>query len=160
MLKSLSSLSAAFVLGMHDALVSQIGIIVGMVFAAAGREIIILTSVISALSAGLSMAASSYLAEKTNLNNRAVRAGLVTGLAYLGTSGLLIAPFFITPNIKCGVISALVLAVVIIFVCNWAICRQRGHNFWRHAFEMLAVCTTVTIVTFVIGEFAKQWLGN
>ena len=90
-----NNLMGAIVLGMHDALVSQTGIIAGLTFSLANRYIIIMTAIISAVAAGLSMAASNYLAQKTSKNNHAVTIGTVTGLAYLCTSFLLIIPFFV-----------------------------------------------------------------
>ena len=120
MIKPLKS-TAAFVLGMHDAMVSQIGVIVGLAFALANQKLIILTSIITALSAGLSMAASSYLAEKTHDDGNALRAGLVTGGAYLGVSGILIAPFVVTSHLMTALKATFILALLTIFISNWAI---------------------------------------
>ena len=75
-----SNIPGAIVLGMHDALVSQTGIIAGLAFSLANRYLIILTGIISAVAAGVSMAASNYLAHRTNDNEYAVMAGAVTGL--------------------------------------------------------------------------------
>ncbi len=154
-----SDLPGAVVLGMHDALVSQTGIIAGLAYALADRYIIIMTGVISAVAAGLSMAASNYLASKTNGNSHAIRVGLVTGITYLGVSFLLIMPFFMTQNVRAAMASAFVIAIIIIFLCNWGICRTGGRPFWRHTIEMLVICGTVSIMAFVIGECAKHWLG-
>ena len=155
MIKPLKS-TAAFVLGMHDAMVSQIGVIVGLAFALANQKLIILTSIITALSAGLSMAASSYLAEKTHDDGNALRAGLVTGGAYLGVSGILIAPFVVTSHLMTALAATFILAVLTIFISNWAIHRHSKKKFLAHAIEMLILCGSVTIITFVIGEIAKQ----
>ena len=93
--------SGAIVLGMHDALVSQTGIIAGLTFALADTKLIIMTGVISAVADGLSMMASNYLAERERAPLRtAIMAGVYTGIAYLRTSTLLIIPFFITDNAR------------------------------------------------------------
>ena len=152
-------LPGAIVLGMHDALVSQTGIIAGLTFSLADRYLIIMTSIISAVAAGLSMAASNYLANKTNDSDHAILAGLVTGITYLGTSALLILPFLMTQNVRAAITSAFIIAIIIIFVCNWGICRTKERPFWRHTLEMLIICSTVSIVAFIIGEAAKLWLG-
>lgn len=87
--------AGAIVLGMHDALVSQTGIIAGLTFALADTKLIIMTGIISAVADGLSMLASNYLAERERCEiNRAIMAGIYTGIAYLGTSALLMIPFF------------------------------------------------------------------
>ena len=157
--KTKSDLPGAIVLGMHDALVSQTGIIAGLAFALTNRYLIIMTGIISAVAAGLSMAASNYLAHKTNGDKQPIRAGIATGITYLGVSFLLITPFFMTQNVRAAMTSAFIIAIIIIFICNWGICRANRTNFWRHSIEMLTICTLVSITAFVIGECAKYFLG-
>ena len=104
------------------------------------------------------MGASCYLAEKTNDNPHALRAGTMTGLAYLGTCAFLILPFFVVPNTYTALIMSFIMAVGVIFACNWCIGHVRG-RWWRHAFEMLLICAGVSIISFAIGEVAKYFLG-
>ena len=153
------NIAGAFVLGMHDALVSLTGMIAGLTFALADRVTIVLSAIIASVSAGLSMAASNYLAEKTNNNQNAIRAGVVTGTAYIGTCALLILPFLFITQPRCALISCFIIAIIIIFACNWCIRRAHNRHYMRHAIEMLMICATVAIVTFVIGELARYILG-
>ena len=152
--------SSAVVLGMHDALVSQTGIITGLAFALTDSRLIIITGVISAVSDGLSMLASNYLAERerTTLKNSVV-AGIYTGIAYLGTSALLLIPFFITTDVRPAIIPSFTIAVIIIFLFNYCMARHNGRGMWYRFFEMLGICTGVSIIAFFIGEFAKYVLG-
>lgn len=159
MKKQNNVLSGAIVLGMHDALVSQTGIIAGLAFSLADRYLIIMTSIISAVAAGLSMAASNYLAHKTCDNLHSFQAGIVTGSTYLGTSFLLVLPFFMTNNVRAAMASAFVIAILIILTCNLGLCHAHKRNFWKHSIEMLAICASVSIVAFIIGELAKYFLG-
>lgn len=151
--------AAAIVLGMHDALVSLTGMIAGLTFALADRRMIILSAVIASVAAGLSMAASCYLAEKTSENPYALRAGLMTGTAYLVTCAFLILPFLVVPNTHTALFMSFIMAVLIIFGCNWCIGRACARQWWKHAIEMLIICTGVSIVSFVIGETAQYALG-
>lgn len=151
--------AAAVVLGMHDALVSLTGMIGGLTFALADRRMIILSAIIASVAAGLSMGASCYLAEKTNDNPHALRAGAMTGVAYLGTCAFLILPFLVIPNTHTALVMSFIMAVVVIFACNWCIGHKCGRRWWRHALEMLAICAGVSIVSFIIGEVAKHFLG-
>ena len=144
--------SSAVVLGMHDALVSLTGMIGGLTFALVDRYYIITSAVIASVAAGLSMGASNYLAEKTDKNSNALQAGLLTGTAYIGTCILLLIPFFIVDNLKIALIWSFIIAIIIIFGCNFFICRAHNKPFWRHAIEMLVICTVVSIVSFVIGQ--------
>lgn len=151
--------AAAVVLGMHDALVSLTGMIGGLTFALADRRMIILSAIIASVAAGLSMGASCYLAEKTNENPHALRAGAMTGAAYLGTCAFLILPFLVIPNTYTALIMSFIMAVVVIFGCNWCIGHVCGRRWWIHAVEMLIICAGVSIVSFIIGEVAKYFLG-
>ena len=152
-------ISGAIVLGMHDALVSLTGLIAGLTFSLTDRYIIILSAVIASVTAGLSMGASEYLAEKTNENPYALHAGAMTGLAYLGTCTMLIAPFFIIRNAYTALIASFTIAILMILICNLCIGHVRGRPFWRHAVEMLVICAGVSIIAFIIGEVAKNILG-
>ena len=151
--------AGAVVLGMHDALVSLTGLISGLTFAQTDRRFIILSAIIASVAAGLSMAASNYLAEKTDGNLHPLRAGAITGIAYLMTCALLVMPYLIIPNTKTALIGAFIIAILMIFGCNVCIGYARKRKFWRHAIEMLIICTGVSIVAFVIGEVAKNYLG-
>lgn len=152
--------AGAIVLGMHDALVSLTGMIGGMTLAFADRKFIVLSAIIASVAAGLSMGVSNYLAEKTDGNLYAAYAGMMTGVAYMGTCSVLIAPFLIVENVRVALFLSMAMAVVIIIGCNWCIGHARGHRWWRHAIEMLVICAGVTAITFIIGEIANAWLGN
>ncbi len=151
--------AAAVVLGMHDALVSLTGMIGGLTFALAQRRMIILSAIIASVAAGLSMGASNYLAEKTNENQYALRAGIMTGVAYLGTCAFLILPFLIFQNTHTALTMSFVMAIVAVFGCNWCIGHTGGRQWWKHAIEMLIICAGVSAISFFIGEVAKYFLG-
>ncbi|MDR0726443.1 MAG: VIT1/CCC1 transporter family protein [Rickettsiales bacterium] len=147
------------VLGMHDALVSQTGIIAGLTFALADQHLIILTSIISAVSTSLSMAASNYLAQKTKEDESAMTSGLYTGISYLITSALLIAPFALVMNKYCAFGTSLLMAILIIFLFNYYISRIQHKPFAKRFWEMLAICFIVSVVAFAIGRAAGYFLG-
>ena len=151
--------ASAVVLGMHDALVSLTGMIGGLTFALANRRLIILSAIIASVAAGLSMGASCYLAERTNENPHAFRAGVTTGVSYLGTCALLILPYFLLTHTYSALFLSFVIAVLIIFSCNFCIGRAHGRGFIKHALEMLIICASVSVVSFMIGELAKHLLG-
>lgn len=152
--------AGAIVLGMHDALVSLTGMIAGLTFALATRQNIILSAVIASAAAGLSMGASNYLAEKTNGNKYAILFGILTSLAYITTCVFLITPYFVINNTYNALLSSFAVALAIILLCNWCIRHAHGHSWWRHAIEMIIICTTVSIISFVIGDFAQYILNN
>lgn len=151
--------SPAIVLGMHDAIVSLSGLIAGLTLALADKKTIILSAIIASVAAGLSMGASCYLAEKTNNNPYAIRAGATTSAAYMGTCVFLILPFFWFTNNYYALAFSLLMAVAIIIICNLCIRHTHRHSFWRHTIEMLIICAVVSIVAFAVGEVAKNLLN-
>ena len=148
---------SAIVLGMHDAIVSLLGLIAGLYFAFTDTRIIIISCIIASITAALSMSAANYLAVKTENQPAALRSGLCTGFAYLATCAALILPFFVFQHQAIALISAFAIAILIIYLFNMMF--YRGHAFYRHFVEMLAICTIVSIIAFFIGESAHYLFG-
>ena len=147
----------AIILGMHDAIVSLTGLIAGLFFAFTDSNIIIITCIISSITAALSMGASNYLATKTQKRETALKSGFCTFIAYMTTCVFLILPFFVFTDRSTTLISVVCMAIFIIFAFNW--CYYRGKQFYKQFFEMLSICTIVSIVAFFIGEIASQIFG-
>lgn len=151
---------ASLVLGMHDALVSTLGLITGLVFADASQYIVILTGLIAAASAGMSMTASEYLSQKAGGNTRnALWRGIMTGIAYMFSAFMLLMPFIFIKNSYIGLAMTYVVGASIIFMFNYLRSVLMGVRFLSSFTEMLIICTIVTGVAFLIGEFAKVFFG-
>lgn len=142
---------------MHDAIVSLLGLIAGLYFAFTDTDIIIISCIIASLTAALSMGAANYLAVKTTDANHALRSGIWTGVSYLATCAWLISPFFIFQHRTIAILSVFVIAVLIIYFFNRVFYHDR--SFYRHFFEMLTICTTISIIAFLIGETLHNIFG-
>jgi len=148
------------VLGLHDAMVSTIGLITGLVFAAADQYTIILTCVIASVAAGLSMAASEYLAARTDgQSDIAIWRGVATGATYIFTVGFLIVPFVFVRNTIYAVLMTYLIAISIIWFFNFVKSRLCGEKFWPRFWEMFVICAIVTATAFIIGEGARIFFG-
>lgn len=148
---------ASIILGMHDAIVSLAGLIAGLYFASVETNIIVISCIISSITASLSMGAANYLAVRTTNRGAAFMAAIYTFFAYMMTCVLLILPFFIFANRGMAVLSVFAMAVLIILGFNLVF--YWGHRFWRRFGEMLAICATVSIAAFLIGEAASRLFG-
>lgn len=151
--------AAAIVLGMHDALVSLTGMIAGLTFTFTDRTLIILSAIIASVAAALSMGASNYLAEKTGGGTNPIKTGIITCVAYMATCVVLILPFIFISNTRVALIISGVIVVLVILGCNWRIGHRNHQPWWKHAIEMLVICASVSVISFIIGEVAKSWLG-
>lgn len=151
----------AMVLGLNDALVELTGTIAGLTFALANTRLVALSAIITGVSATLSMAASNYLAERAEGNDKALKSSLYTGMAYLITVALMVLPYLLMPNrlyiAAFGVMLAIV--VLIIFLFNFYISVAQDKPLLRRFAEMAAISLGVAAVSFVIGLLAKSLLG-
>lgn len=152
-----SNCRAAIILGMHDAIVSLTGLIAGLFFAFKDSNIIVISCIISSITAALSMGAANYLATKTVNQEQAIQSAFYTFTAYMITCIFLILPFFIFRNRTTTLISVILMAIFIIFAFN-RFC-YRGKVFYKRFFEMLSICTIVSIIAFFIGEIASKIFG-
>jgi len=148
---------SSIILGMHDAIVSLTGLIAGLFFAFTDSNIIIISCIISSITASISMGAANYLAVRTTNRRHALRSAIHTAAAYMATCALLIFPFFIF-NERAIILSATIfMAVLIIFGFN--LFFYRDGRFWKQFFEMFSICTLVSIIAFFIGEIASKFFG-
>ncbi len=148
---------SAIILGMHDAIVSLTGLIAGLFFAFTDANIIIITCIISSITASLSMGAANYLAVKSNGDKQAIIAALWTFFAYMMTCILLISPFFIFSDSDIALTFVFIMAIFIILLFNLIFYHKK--SFFKNFFEMLSVCTIVSIAAFTIGEIANKIFG-
>lgn len=151
----------SMVLGLNDALVELTGTIAGLTFALANTRTIALSGIITGLSATLSMAASNYLAERSDGNPNALKSSLYTGVAYLITVALLVLPYLVFPEMLYAWALAAMIAIVVlvIFVFNYYISVAKGYCFRRRFGEMALISLSVAAISFVIGVVVKQVLG-
>ena len=148
---------SSIILGMHDAIVSLTGLIAGLFFAFTDNNIIIISCIISSITASLSMGAANYLAVKSVNREIALKSAIYTFISYMMTCILLISPFFIFDNRTIMLSMVVLMAIMIIFFFN--LFFYNGRAFRNHFFEMLCVCTIVSITAFFIGEIANYIFG-
>lgn len=151
------NVKSAIILGMHDALVSLTGLIAGLYFAFNSNSIIIVSCILSSVTAALSMGAANYLAVKTVNKKHALTSAFYTGGAYIVTCILLIFPFLVLKNQLSAIVSVLITAILIIYFFNRFF--YYGKRFYKHFLEMLTICTTVSIVAFLIGNIINKIFG-
>ena len=151
----------AMVLGLNDALVELTGTIAGLTFALNNTRVVALAGIITGVSATLSMAASNYLAERADGNENAFKSSLYTGVAYLVTVVLLVAPYLLLPEdmYKEALAIMLIIVILIIFFFNYYISVAKSLPFTRRFLEMACISLSVAVISFAIGLLAKEVLG-
>lgn len=153
---------SSFVLGLNDALVELTGALAGLTLALQKTRLIAMVGVITGIAASFSMAASSYLAakeEEEEENKNALASGIVTGLAYILTVGLLVIPYFIVGNPFIALGITLGVAVLLIALFTFYTSVAKVLPFTKKFFEMAAISLGIAILNFVIGFLVKRFLG-
>jgi VIT1/CCC1 family predicted Fe2+/Mn2+ transporter len=149
------------VLGMNDALVELTGALAGYTLAMQNTKLIAMAGLITGISATLSMTASGYLSAREEDSKNAVKSSVYTGLAYLVTVTLLIAPYFFTgPGGYFGALAAtLTIAVLINAGFNYYISVAKERPFKNNFLSMAAISLGVAAISFFVGMAVKNVLG-
>jgi len=158
------SYMSSVVLGLNDALVELTGALAGFTLSIQNSKIIALMGLITGISASLSLAASEYLSIKSEadleeVQQRAVKSALYTGIAYIITVIALVIPYFLMVNYVASLIVTIVIAITIIFIFNFYISVANDYNFKRRFIEMAAISIGVATLSFIIGYLVKTFLG-
>lgn len=150
----------SLVLGLNDALVELTGALVGLTFTLQESKLIGAAGLITGIAASLSMAASEYLSQRSERGDKnPLRASLYTGVAYVMTVLLLIAPYLIFADYLIALGTTLVCAVLVVFIFTFFVSVVKEISFRRMFLEMLLISLGVAAVSFAIGWATREILG-
>jgi VIT1/CCC1 family predicted Fe2+/Mn2+ transporter len=149
----------SIVLGLNDALVELTGALAGLTFALQNATLVALAGLVTGIAAAFSMGASEYLSSKAEGNKNAGRSSLYTGVTYMITVALLVAPFLLFSNLVLSLASTLAIALVVIFLFTFYISVAKDLPFRRRFLEMAGISMGVAGLSFLIGLIVKAALG-
>ena len=151
----------SMVLGLNDALVELTGSLAGFAFALQNNRLIALSGLIVGVSATFSMASSEFLAARSEGRSDALKSCSYTGIAYLITVVLLIAPYLLFGAAQYipALICMLVMVVLIIAGFTYYTSVAQDQPFRNRFLEMALISIGVAVVSFVVGVLAKKFLG-
>ncbi|WP_188804475.1 VIT1/CCC1 transporter family protein [Sporolactobacillus putidus] len=152
----------AIILGMNDALVEITGSVAGFTLSMSNSFMIAIAGLIAGIAASLSMAASEFMAERSEGNiKKAATAAIYTGFSYILTVILLVLPFFLMPNNQymLALLVTVMISVVIIFIFSYYMDVAKKIGFKQRFWEMVIICLGVSALTFFIGFVVKAYLG-
>ena len=149
----------SMVLGMNDALVELTGSLAGFTFALQKSSLVALSGLIIGISATFSMASSEFLAARSEGRSDALKSCSYTGIAYLITVVLLIAPYLIFSSYITALACMLGIVILIIAGFTYYTSVAQGERFKSRFFEMAAISIGVAVISFIVGILAKKFLG-
>jgi len=151
----------SMVLGLNDALVELTGSLAGFTFAMQNTRLIALSGLIIGISATFSMASSEFLSARSEGRTDALKSCTYTGIAYLVTVVLLIAPYliFASSQYLTAMICMLLIVVLIIAGFTYYTAVAQGQAFKSRFLEMAIISISVAVISFFVGIAAKHFLG-
>ena len=151
----------SMVLGLNDALVELTGSLAGFTFAMQNTRLIALSGLIIGISATFSMASSEFLAARSEGRTDALKSCSYTGIAYLITVILLIAPYLIFSSAQYLLALVCMLVVVILIIAGFTYYTSVAQDepFFSRFREMAVISISVAVISFVVGILAKKFLG-
>ncbi|MEN8905573.1 MAG: VIT1/CCC1 transporter family protein [Clostridiales bacterium] len=151
----------SIVLGLNDALVELTGVLAGLTLALQKTHLIVITGLVTGISASFSMAASEYLSRKSegNVSKIAFKASVYTGIAYIITVLLLIMPYLFLNNYIICLGITLFTAILIIFAFNYYISIAKDFSFKKRFLEMSFISLGVAGLSFIVGYILRLTLG-
>lgn len=152
--------TGSMVLGLNDALVELTGALAGLTLALQDTQLIALTGSITGIAAAMSMAASEYLSTKAEETSRnPARASIYTGIAYIITVLVLIAPYLILSNYYVSLCVTLMLAVLIIAFFTYYLSVVKDVPFRYRFLEMAGFSLGVAVISFLVGFLLRSLIG-
>jgi len=151
----------SMVLGLNDALVELTGSLAGFTFAMQNTRLIALSGLIIGISATFSMASSEFLAARSEGRSDALKSCTYTGIAYLITVILLIAPYLILGSSMYipALICMLLIVILIIGGFTYYTSVAQSQPFGSRFLEMAGISISVAVISFFVGILAKHFLG-
>ena len=151
----------SMVLGLNDALVELTGSLAGFTFAMQNTGLIALSGLIIGISATFSMASSDFLAARSEGRSDALKSCTYTGIAYLITVVLLIAPYLIFDSAMYipALVCMLIIVILIIAGFTYYTSVAQDQPFTSRFLEMAGISISVAVISFVVGVLAKKFLG-
>lgn len=152
--------AGSIVLGLNDALVELTGALAGFTLAIRNTGIIAVVGLITGIAASMSMAASEYISTKHEGGEKSpLKASIYTGIAYVGTVVLLIAPYLLFKNIFLCLGITVFNALLVIFVFTFYISVAKDMDFRKRFLEMAGLSVSVAVVNFFIGLLIRKVFG-
>lgn len=155
----------AIVLGLNDALVELTGALAGFTFALGAPAKIAKLGLITGFAAAMSMAASAFLSaragdqaqggEKDAAKDNALKTAAYTGIAYILTVLLLVAPYALIPDATLALATMLLSAFGIIAFFNFYLSVARGTSFLKGFSVMAGISTVVALISYAFGYFLR-----
>jgi predicted membrane protein (TIGR00267 family) len=154
------------VFGLEDGMVSTLGVITGIASATNDRNIVIVSGFVVIAVESLSMAAGTYLSNKSEMNaesvvkvknkfhNKPIIDAIYMGISYIFGGIIAVSSYWFFP-ISIAVVVSIIAVVVALFVTGMYSGKLTKTNPVKTGLEMVFVSLSAAFVGFSIGKIAS-----
>ncbi|KKT35263.1 MAG: hypothetical protein UW23_C0019G0012 [Candidatus Collierbacteria bacterium GW2011_GWA1_44_12] len=149
------------IFGMEDGIVSTLGVVVGVAAATDSRKLVILTALVLIVVESLSMAAGTYLSNKSEMEiahiplvktfRKSVSGSLFMGASYVLGGFFSIIPFFFLAPYT-AILPSIALSIAALFSIGYFKGQVAGINKIKSGLEMSLVSLTAAIIGYFVGK--------
>jgi VIT1/CCC1 family predicted Fe2+/Mn2+ transporter len=155
--------AGSIVLGLNDALTELTGALVGLTLALQNAKLIAATGLITGVAASMSMAASGFLSAREEADKETsrnpVKSAAYTGVAYIVTVLVLIAPYLLLGNVYAAAATMMACSVLIVLAYNFYITTAKNLPLWCRFRDMAAISLGVAAISFLVGLVVRAVFG-
>lgn len=147
------------VLGLADAVVEISGIHAGSLGLYGRTELAGLAGIIAGMAASIAMGTAAYAQAKQGFQGSAKWSAIYTGVSYMITAVFLATPYFLTRNMVGALATSLIVGVILVAAMTFYDTVISARPFKRQFGEIAGIILAASLVLFVAGTLAGQYLG-
>lgn len=155
------------IFGLEDSLVSTSGVVVGIAAGTENRYLVILSAFVVIVVESLSMAAGTYLSNKSEMEVSRVSTSIISrkplidslymGVFYLLGGLISTTPFFFF-SVNSAIFYVIGLSVLVLFLIGYIKGYMAGTNKWKSGLEMSLISLSAATLGFLIGKLASPYI--
>lgn len=155
------------IFGLEDGIVSTLGVVVGIAAGTNSRQIVILSALVVIIVESLSMAAGTYLSDKSEMEiagesvkkafRQSILGSVFMGLSYIGGGFISVLPFFFLDPTP-AILPSIALSVLTLFIAGYLKGRAAGISAIKSGLEMSLVSLSAAALGYLIGKAAGTFL--
>jgi len=154
------------IFGAEDGIVSTLGVVVGVAAGTNNRDIVILTALVLVVVESISMAAGTYLSNKSemevahlsvrNIFSKSISGSFFMGLSYILGGLTSIMPFFFLSPSQ-AILPSIALSIAVLFTIGFIKGQLAGINKIKSGLEMSLVSISAAALGYLIGKIVSSF---
>nr|BAJ49560.1 conserved hypothetical protein [Candidatus Caldarchaeum subterraneum] len=146
-------------LGLSDSIIEVSGVHAGFLGVTSSTLIAGVAGLVVGFAASISMGVAAYLKAKSELRQKTLTSGLVTGVVYILSTIILALPYFLTHDMLEAFTASVALAIILASSFTYYVAVVNETSFKREVLENTLLIMGTAAATFLFGEFLGNLFG-